>query len=1334
MFNRINHRRRQLTGILSLYLCMMAVVVSPLNAAAPDNVSYNVLYKGQPDTLNLTRHSLRSVGFFVRPWETDHFNAPVSVDLPKTYQGTLTNHPEVSVIAQVSDAGLQEAMVILPDGYSHWMITEAPSQQPAGLAVQYVIEDQAVAEVEDSISTCGVCQDCGEGSDLTHEVRQQSMNSASVFLPDNMTAMASAPMNGPGCGLTLAELAFDVDNPYYLRYGGDIQAIVDRIEWMLLQVSTFYERDLMISYELTGIIIRTTQEDALYGPETSLLGDLATVWNAAVASGDTNYPPFDFAHLMTDRAAPGIAGLAYLGWSCNGKGYAWSVDGPAVIGHEIGHNWTAVHCAEPQKAPFLNDLECGGGGMRVAAANYDRMIASKDYNLSCLDAIGPAVIPLPPYAHDDAVTIEKAQLDSQGTLTVDVLANDHDANCDTFTIGDFDAITTQGGRVTQSGNQLIYTPPADFVGIDTFTYKPLDTTGRSGLGLVTIEVTVPYLKAYWPLNENSGTTAADMTGNGYDGSLQNRDFGTDSIPGQFDGALTFNGDDQYVRINGGNLATPWTVSLWVNRTGSPNSSAALMTGSGVVLKLEQWPNTKKVGFTVPGVADYAFNYTAPIGTWTHITFVGTSSATSLYVNGAFRQTINVSIPAPLNTLSAGGAEAMRGSLDDVRVYSYNLTNSEIQGLHTGGRASSPIPANWDRSVSPDTSLSWSGNPNAVSHNVFWGTDETAVTNATTGSPEYQGSQTTTSFTPVMTAGQTYFWRVDEVLSGQTITGPVWRFNTVQALHADMIAYLPFDFSPLDYSGHSRGASPFGPPELTAGQIGQAYEMIGADGKYLRLDGSGDIPVPWTASMWVKRLVNTSGAAALLDGGASLRLEQWNNTDKVGITRFGVADHVFNYTAPLNNWVNLTFVGTASNTKLYVNGVLTDTLNVSISLPFRRVGNTGSDKLNAVVDEIAAWNRNLTPTEIQTVYTTGQNGQRLLYPNNAPSFDSDPFSKSDALEDAAYIGQSLSDDASDADVSDTLTFSKVSGPDWLEVAANGDLSGTPDDSHVGVNSFTVQVSDGMETDTATLDIFIQNLYDGQWGLLDFAGFSSQWKTSNCGLCGGADLDGDHDVDINDLLLFTNGWLTGGLNDGLVGYWALGESGGITAADDGPKERAGTLVNMDSSDWVSGWMGNALDLDGVDDYVQVAGYKGIAGNQSRTCSAWIKTTKTETEEIMSWGSLETGGKWSVGVKNNVFSIRVKGGNIYGTTVVNDGHWHHVTVTWKPGSDSMLSNARLYVDGNEEEISNLVDIEISTDADQDLLFGSFKETNHFQGLIDEVRIYDRALSEQEIVELFN
>ena len=74
----------------------------------------------------------------------------------------------------------------------------------------------------------------------------------------------------------------------------------------------------------------------------------------------------------------------------------------------------------------------------------------------------------------------------------------------------------------------------------------------------------------------------------------------------------------------------------------------------------------------------------------------------------------------------------------------------------------------------------------------------------------------------------------------------------------------------------------------------------------------------------------------------------------------------------------------------------------------------------------------------------------------------------------------------------------------------------------------------------------------------------------------------------------------------------------------------------------------------------------------------------------------------------------------------------MTWEPGVDEMLSNAVLYVDGVPETISSLSDIAINTSVGEDVHIGNYQNSNHYQGLIEDVRIYDRVLDVNEIQQL--
>jgi hypothetical protein len=97
---------------------------------------------------------------------------------------------------------------------------------------------------------------------------------------------------------------------------------------------------------------------------------------------------------------------------------------------------------------------------------------------------------------------------------------------------------------------------------------------------------------------------------------------------------------------------------------------------------------------------------------------------------------------------------------------------------------------------------------------------------------------------------------------------------------------------------------------------------------------------------------------------------------------------------------------------------------------------------------------------------------FIYVNGAPSFTVNPFSLPGINAGQTYSG-TIATNATDPNPADTLTFAKVSGPVWLNVAADGTLSGTPLSPDAGTNTFLVSVTDpGNLSNTATMDIFVQ----------------------------------------------------------------------------------------------------------------------------------------------------------------------------------------------------------------------------------------------------------------------
>ncbi len=94
------------------------------------------------------------------------------------------------------------------------------------------------------------------------------------------------------------------------------------------------------------------------------------------------------------------------------------------------------------------------------------------------------------------------------------------------------------------------------------------------------------------------------------------------------------------------------------------------------------------------------------------------------------------------------------------------------------QASGPAPINGAIGRSVDVNLSWSSAANADSYDVYFGTDQTAVMNATDADPQFQGNQAGTTFDPgTLLEDTTYYWRIDSVNDNGTTTGVVWSFTT-----------------------------------------------------------------------------------------------------------------------------------------------------------------------------------------------------------------------------------------------------------------------------------------------------------------------------------------------------------------------------------------------------------------------------------------------------------------------------------------------------------------------------------------------------------------------------
>ena len=235
--------------------------------------------------------------------------------------------------------------------------------------------------------------------------------------------------------------------------------------------------------------------------------------------------------------------------------------------------------------------------------------------------------------------------------------------------------------------------------------------------------------------------------------------------------------------------------------------------------------------------------------------------------------------------------------------------------------------------------------------------------------------------------------------------------------------------------------------------------------------------------------------------------------------------------------------------------------------------------------------------------------------------------------------------------------------------------------------------------------------------------------------GADLNDDCVVDYLDLQIIANQWLTSGhlvtpVDPGTASLQAQYQFEGNTNDSSG-KGRNGTA--MGGPLFVAGKLGQAISLDGIDDYVNVDGYKGILADaagvqQAFTLSAWIKARSDG--EIITWGT-NTGGQRMTFRVDTVIRVEQGSGNIRGTNGpdLRDDQWHHVAATIPQGARIM--DVRLYVDGSDVTPGSTTTAAFNLKANVDVRIGMGGPTGgrFFTGLIDDARIYDRALLPGEV-----
>lgn len=197
------------------------------------------------------------------------------------------------------------------------------------------------------------------------------------------------------------------------------------------------------------------------------------------------------------------------------------------------------------------------------------------------------------------------------------------------------------------------------------------------------------LEGWWKLDDGSGSSAADSSGNSRTGTLQNS---PSWVGGRINGGVDFNGSTQYISVPDNNAFSPvttgaFTVMAWVYYTGSTGRIVAKTTASTYEFGMtynncKYWQSAGADHATVTAAVAPASN------TWSHIASTYSNGvAVKFYVNGVEQGSSTSFTGSMTNTTGLvnigrrpDDTSYYSGPVDDVRIYNRALTASEVMQI------------------------------------------------------------------------------------------------------------------------------------------------------------------------------------------------------------------------------------------------------------------------------------------------------------------------------------------------------------------------------------------------------------------------------------------------------------------------------------------------------------------------------------------------------------------------------------------------------------------------------------------------------------------------------
>ena len=207
-----------------------------------------------------------------------------------------------------------------------------------------------------------------------------------------------------------------------------------------------------------------------------------------------------------------------------------------------------------------------------------------------------------------------------------------------------------------------------------------------------------------------------------------------------------------------------------------------------------------------------------------------------------------------------------------------------------------------------------------------------------------------------------------------------------------------------------------------------------------------------------------------------------------------------------------------------------------------------------------------------------------------------------------------------------------------------------------------------------------------------------------------------------------------SENLQGYWRMNEGTGSTVADDSDNSNTATLSG---ASWSSTVPDYSLSFDGSNDYISVT--NNLAGSYTAfTISTWVKVDDygdNDPDFILDVGTSGNGRRINLSISTNGFNASLEGvgSNIFDVyaSSSNTTDWQHVVFNWS-GTDY----ARIFINGTQAaETTDISSGTLTLESGDSFNIGKrFSGAHYFPGDIDEMSIWNEALTSSEITALYN